>query len=70
MFGGILLLVAFLFTFIHIISPHLPGLIGDTYRNNIAEDIDATALIYSESGDINDYLDEENGKYFLRLGWE
>jgi hypothetical protein len=47
----------------HWISPLLPGAAGEVFRQNVSHDIEATALIYSESGDIRDYLDPEKGRY-------
>ncbi len=45
------------------LSPRLPGTAGELFRRNLREDIEAAALIYSESGDIRDYLDPEKGRY-------
>jgi hypothetical protein len=59
---GLLGLAAFVFT-LHFIGPNIPGPAGEVLRNNIENDIEATALFYSESGDIRDYLDSENGRY-------
>lgn len=64
--SGILAIIIFIMT-VSYISPSLPGFAGKVYRNNLENDIEATALIYSESGDIADYLDSENGKYWLKL---
>jgi len=49
------------------ICPKLPGMAGEVYRNNLNNNIEATALIYTESGDVYDYLDTENGKYGFEL---
>jgi len=54
---------------LHFVSPLMPGNIGKTFINNRDKDIETTALIYSESGDINEYLDTENWKYGLSLTW-
>ncbi|MBW2528219.1 MAG: hypothetical protein JRI23_28845 [Deltaproteobacteria bacterium] len=45
------------------LSPRLPGPAGALYRHNVDRDVDATALVYSESGDVADYLDEAHGRY-------
>lgn len=45
------------------LSPQLPGSAGVVFRQNVAADIEATALIYTESGDVMDYLDSSKGKY-------
>ncbi|MFH1532418.1 MAG: hypothetical protein ABIK09_16965 [Pseudomonadota bacterium] len=45
------------------LSPLLPGVAGEVYRQNVRLDIEATALIYTESGDVRDYLDPMKGKY-------
>jgi hypothetical protein len=50
-------------TLVHVLSPWLPGPAGAVFRRNVEHDIDATALIYSESGDVADYLDDEAGRY-------
>jgi len=44
-------------------SPQLPGTAGALYRRNVAEGVEATALVYSESGSVCDYIDPENGRY-------
>lgn len=47
----------------HRLSPLIPGTAGEIFRRNKADDIETTALVYSESGDVRDYLDPENGRY-------
>ena len=59
--------IALFIATISYISPNLPGAVGEVYRNNLANDIEATALIYTESGDVADYLDTSNGKFGLKL---
>jgi hypothetical protein len=44
-------------------SPQLPGPAGELFRRNVEEDIEATALIYTESHDVREYLDTEHGRY-------
>jgi hypothetical protein len=67
--GGLLRLVVALAivgglsVLLHLLSPRLPGTAGDLYRRNVAEDVPATALVYTESGDVRDYLDDETGRY-------
>ncbi len=48
-------------------SKDLPGTAGAMYRQNIEQDIEATALIYTESGHVIEYLDHEHGKYGLEI---
>ena len=62
-FGGIFVIISFI-AFMNMIIPFLKGPLGSTVRNNMEKNIEATALIYSESGDIHDYLDRD-GKYGL-----
>ncbi len=50
---------------LHVLSPRLPGTAGELYRRNVAEDVEATALIYTESGDVRDYLDDQRGRYAI-----
>ncbi len=49
------------------VSPRLPGAAGAVYRHNVEQDIEATALLYSEACDIREYLDREQGRYGLDL---
>ena len=49
--------------FLHLLSPLLPGAAGEIYRRNVRENVPATALIYTESGDVRDYLDDNKGRY-------
>jgi len=58
--------LALFVTLLHLISPRLPGTTGELLRNNRDNNIEATALIYTESGDVSDYLDKDNGKYSFR----
>lgn len=48
---------------LHLLSPRLPGAAGAIYQRNVAQDVPATALVYTESGDVRDYLDDETGRY-------
>ena len=48
---------------VHRLSPLLPGSAGAVFRQNVDQSIDASALVYTESGDVRDYLDEDRGKY-------
>ncbi len=66
-FGGILVLVFGLVAGAHRYSAGLPGIAGETYRQNIEQNIEATALIYTESGNVRDYLDREHGKYGFEI---
>ena len=47
----------------HWLSPRLPGTAGVLFRDNVAENIDAAALFYTEAGDVRDFIDERTGKY-------
>jgi len=58
--------VVALVTALHLVSPRLPGPAGEVYLQNRELDLEATALVYSESGDIRDYLDSEHGRYRTR----
>ena len=64
--GGIAGIILFISAMTYI-CPKLPGTAGEVYRNNLEKDIEATALIYTESGDVYDYLDTRNGKYGFEL---
>jgi hypothetical protein len=33
------------------------------FRENVAQDIDAAALFYTEARDVRDFIDERTGKY-------
>ncbi len=61
-----LICVAVFVSLVHFVGPRLPDAAGDVLRNNIEQDIDATGLFYTEVGDLNDFLDDENGKYVGR----
>jgi len=65
--GLALIGVAAFITVLHLLSPRLPGTAGDIFRSNVDKDIEATALFYSESGDIREYIDGRNGKYAAPL---
>ena len=56
------LVVAFV-TIAELSSPSIPGVAGALFKRNVEADIEATALIYTESTDVRDYLDEVDGKY-------
>jgi len=58
-----LLALAALVTAVHVFSPRLPGPAGAIVRQNVEQRIEASALVYTESGDVLDYLDEDRGKY-------
>ena len=45
------------------LSPLIPGVAGEVYRHNVRQDIEAGALVYTESGDVEDYIDPVRGKY-------
>lgn len=47
----------------HMVSPILPGTAGAIFRQNVEKRIEATALVYTETGDVRDYVDTECGKY-------
>lgn len=62
-FCGGCLVIALFVAGAHWLSPRLPGQAGEVFRRNVDENIEATALIYSESGDIRDYIDDREGRY-------
>lgn len=45
------------------ISPALPGPAGAVYCHNVNAKTETSALIYTETGDVRDYLDTVRGKY-------
>jgi hypothetical protein len=55
--------MAALIGLLHEVSAQLPGAAGAMYRHNVAAGIQATALLYTESGSVRDYLDPVDGKY-------
>ncbi len=61
-----LLSVALVVAGLHWLSPELPGTAGKTFRQNVERDIDATALIYTEAGDVREFLTRE-GRYGIQL---
>jgi hypothetical protein len=60
--------VAALVALLQAVSPRLPGTAGAVFRRNLAEQVEASALLYTESGDVRDYLDAERGRYRTRTG--
>ncbi len=61
-----LLSIALAVACLHWISPKLPGTAGQTFRQNRDQDIDATALIYTEAGDVKEFLTKD-GRYGIQL---
>ena len=55
--------VALFVAIAHWLSPRLPGTAGVLFRENVAQDIDAAALFYTEASDVRDFIDERTGKY-------
>ena len=55
--------VALFVAIAHWLSPRLPGTAGVLFRENVAQDIDAAALFYTEARDVRDFIDERTGKY-------
>lgn len=48
---------------LHIASAHMGGATGDLITRNRVEDLEVYAYVYSEVGDIEEFLDDEEGKY-------
>lgn len=71
---GLLLLglavVAVFIAVAHLVSPSLPGAIGVTYRHNRDAGIDANALIYTEAGDVREFLNDGSGRYASGLPFQ
>ncbi len=65
LFLGLAAVAAFL-TFAHWISPELSGAAGEVFQNNMEQEIDATALIYTDYGDVREFL-VEDGRYGIEL---
>ena len=51
----------------HRISPSLPGSPGEVFRQNQQQDLDASALFYTEVTDVREFIDLENGRYGLDI---
>ncbi|MEA2083823.1 MAG: hypothetical protein U9O82_06185 [Thermodesulfobacteriota bacterium] len=45
------------------ISGRIPGSTGKLITRNQNEDIEVYSYVYSEIGDLEEFLDDENGKY-------
>ena len=58
--------LAFLLVFIivvHCMSGRIPGSTGKLVTRNQNENLEVYAYVYSEIGDLEEFLDDENGKY-------
>ena len=54
-------------TALHFISPWLPGTAGTVFRNNMEQNINAEALLYTDVGDVKEFLNQETGRYGIDL---
>lgn len=52
---------------LHVISPWLPGPAGIVFKNNIEQNINAEALLYTEVIDVKEFLNRETGRYGIDL---
>jgi len=59
---GLAFLVAFIIV-LHCMSGRIPGSTGMLITRNQNEDLEVYAYVYSEIGDLEEFLDDENGKY-------
>ena len=59
---GLAFLVAFIIV-LHCMSGRIPGSTGELVTRNQNEDLEVYAYVYSEIGDLEEFLDDENGKY-------
>ncbi len=48
---------------LHLFSARMGGATGDLITRNRVEDLEVYAYVYSEVGDIDEFLDDEDGKY-------
>lgn len=58
--------LAFLATFIavlHCVTGHIPGSTGTLIIRNQDENLEVYAYVYSEIGDLEEFLDDEHGIY-------
>jgi len=62
LFLGLILLLSFIIA-LHCISGRIPGTIGKLFKKNQNENLEVYAYVYSELGDIKEFLDDKNGKY-------
>ena len=53
---------------LHFISPWLPGMAGSVFKNNLEQNINAEALLYTEVVDVKEFLNQETGRYGIDLG--
>ena len=59
---GLACLVTFIIV-LHCMSGRIPGSTGELVTRNQNEDLEVYAYVYSEIGDLEEFLDDENGKY-------
>lgn len=59
---GLVFLLSFIMV-LHCMSGSIPGSTGMLITRNQNEDIEVYAYVYSEIGDLEEFLDDENGKY-------
>lgn len=59
---GLLFLAVFIMV-LHCMSGRIPGSTGMLITRNQNENLEVYAYVYSEIGDLEEFLDDENGKY-------
>ena len=59
---GLVFLAVFIMV-LHCMSGRIPGSTGELITRNQNEDIEVYSYVYSEIGDLEEFLDDENGKY-------
>ncbi len=59
---GLVFLIAFIMV-LHYMSGRIPGATGKLVTRNQDENLEVYAYVYSEIGDLEEFLDDENGKY-------
>ena len=59
---GLVFLAVFIMV-LHCMSGRIPGSTGKLITRNQNEDIEVYSYVYSEIGDLEEFLDDENGKY-------
>ena len=62
LFIGLFLLVLFIVS-LHSLSQYLPGTTGKLIRNNQANNLEVYSYVYSDLGDIREFIDDAAGKY-------
>lgn len=63
--SGLALLALFVLG-LHQFTARLGGSTGEMISRNRSQDLEVYAYVYSEVGDLGEFLDDENGKYGKR----